>query len=163
MGYGYFVNERPLKADRATIWSYLVEPDKLANSEDHPVEIQSSKQVCDQVGDHWTEVHGAECDHDRVRWTVVACKAPLEYSIEGKQRGVRQRVTYLIAPGDGETAVVERIDFSLSLAGRFPQQILPWLLLGTGVLAKVGKGMSDTLDRLAGLTNEVDAVAPPEA
>jgi Polyketide cyclase / dehydrase and lipid transport len=149
MGYRYFENEQVLKSAPATIWGFLVDPAKLPHSPDHPVGIESSKTVCDRVGDHWTEVHGAECDHDRIRWSVVASDAPLRYCVEGRQRGIKQRVTYTLTPGDGGTTVVERIDFSLSLAGRFPQQVLSWLMLGTGLLAKVGKGMSDTLDRLA--------------
>ena len=42
---------------------------------------------------------------------------------------------------------------SPALTGRFPQQVLPWLLLGTGLLAKVAKGMTDTLDQLAAELN----------
>jgi Polyketide cyclase / dehydrase and lipid transport len=149
MGYRHVQDERLLKAEPETIWRFLVEPSESSKSESHPVVVESLKQLCDHVGDCWTEVHGAECDHDRVEWRVVSANAPHHYAYVGKQRGIKQRVAYALTPGGEGTTVVERIDFSPALTGRFPQQILPWLLLGTGLLAKVAKGMTDTLDQLA--------------
>ena len=142
---------RFVAAEPEVIWPLVSDPRWISAAGDHPVTVEpdaGSSTALTAVGDSWVEVHGEECDNDRVRWRVVASEAPGLIRIAGSQRGVRQVAEYKIVSTPGGALVKERIVFSPSFAGRPGQQVLPWLLLGTGLLAKFASGMNDIFDSL---------------
>lgn len=148
MGYRSFENTRELAVSPEELWPYVIDPISLAGEGRHPVEAEAETPINGAVGDTWIERHGPECDNDVVRWSVTRCEPKRLYEFRGSQRGVAQRVTYSIEPtADGKGSVVtERIVFSLGFAGKPTQHILPWILLVTGILARVGdEGNEDIL------------------
>ncbi len=55
------------------------------------------------TGDTWVEVHGEECDGERVPWEAVEARAPEFLRMDGWQTGIRQTATYELRPHDGGT------------------------------------------------------------
>jgi hypothetical protein len=162
MAYRSITDQRFIRADPASIWPYLAEPRKLAGVGDHPVEIESAHQKCDGIGDTWVEVHGAECDHQRVPWRVISAEYPRMYRCVGRQIGIKQTVEFTVTPVEDGSLVRHRIVFSPTLTGRSPEQLLTWLMLATGLLARVAKGMSDALDDLQLAADAEGADAQPD-
>lgn len=111
--------------------------DPRTRLESHPVEVQLSGNVTLTRTDSWIEQHGEECDHDRVQWRTTVADAPHRYTMRGSQRGITMTSDSHLTEFDGGTLIEDRLVFAPSIAGRFGQQILPWLLLAVGLLPKL--------------------------
>lgn len=131
-------------ADR--IWPLLVDPRPLASAGEHPVTVELPEGFLGVEGDQWVEVHGPECDDDRVPCRVLVATPFDLLRVSSKQRGIRQTIEHRLTSHGDHTFVEETITFAPTFAGRPLQHLMPWCLLVTGLLAWVARGMSDTLD-----------------
>ncbi|MFZ4893463.1 SRPBCC family protein [Plantibacter sp. Mn2098] len=138
MAYRSIETSETFAAEPAEIWRLLVDP--RIQLEDHPVTIEGPASFVGAVGERWVEQHGPECDDDRVEWTVIEAEFPTRYRMRGRQRGITQTSGYTLQAVDGGTLVIDRLVFGASFAGRFPQQLLPWALLATGLLPRILEG-----------------------
>jgi hypothetical protein len=145
VGYRSFEKGHWFAADPDRVWRLLVDPAALVELEGHGARVEPQVSAPVTVGDRWTEVHGTECDGDRVPWRVAALSLGSSVTQVGVQRGIRQTVTSTIHPHDGGTWLTQRVVFSPGVAGRPGQQVLPWLLLVLGLLGRLGAAQESPL------------------
>ncbi|MGY4645241.1 SRPBCC family protein [Cellulomonas sp. URHB0016] len=145
MAYRSFEQVHWFAAEPDRVWDLLVDPVTIVELEEHGSRVEPLVSAPVTVGDRWTEVHGAECDGDRVPWRVVASSIGSSLVEVGSQRGVRQTITSTIHPHDGGTLLTVKVVFSPGLSGRPGQQVLPWLLLAVGLLGKLGAAQESPL------------------
>ncbi|KRC59272.1 hypothetical protein ASE14_16075 [Agromyces sp. Root81] len=158
MGYRSFTNSRSIETTPDRLWAMLLDPRSMSVFADHPVSVAPSGPLQGVVGEAWTETHGPECDDDRVRCVLVAVERSRRLRLRTKQRGVEQTVEYTLTPVDGaRTELRERIVFAPTFAGKPGQHIISWLLLLTGLLAKLGNDEGKSLEALARAVPRADA------
>ncbi|MDH6679906.1 hypothetical protein M2284_004131 [Rhodococcus sp. LBL1] len=148
MGYASFTNWRRLEGDPDVIWHSFTHPAETALYEEHKTETVLSPDFAMTAGHSWDSKHGEECDFDVVRWTIARHVPNEVFEFSGKQRGIRQTVVLTMEPTDGGHIVTETIRFRPALEGKPGAQLLSWLLLATGLLAKVGDDHGENLDLL---------------
>ncbi|MDH6195959.1 hypothetical protein M2272_002599 [Mycobacterium frederiksbergense] len=148
MGYASFTNWRRLEGDPDLIWHALTHPAETQQYEEHKTETVLGPNFTMAAGHSWESKHGEECDHDVVRWTITRHVPGKVFEFTGKQRGIRQNVLLTMESADGGHIVTESIRFRPALAGRPGAQLLSWLLVATGLLAKVGDDHGENLDLL---------------
>ncbi|GAA4483468.1 hypothetical protein GCM10023094_35060 [Rhodococcus olei] len=148
MGYASFTNWRRLEGDPDLIWHAFTHPAETELYEAHRTETVLGHDFTMAAGHGWDSKHGAECDFDVVRWTITRHVPNEVFEFSGTQRGIRQDVLLTMEPADGGHIVTETIRFRPALAGKPGTQLLSWLLLATGLLAKVGDDHGENLDLL---------------
>jgi hypothetical protein len=148
MGYASFTNCRRLEGDPDVIWHAFTHPVESGLYEEHKTETVLPPDFAMAAGHSWDSKHGAECDFDVVRWTIARHVPNTVFEFSGKQRGIRQDVVLAMEPTDGGHIVTETIRFRPAFAGPLGAQLVCWLLLATGLLAKVGDDHGETLDLL---------------
>ncbi|MGW6379550.1 hypothetical protein ACWFRB_26125 [Rhodococcus sp. NPDC055112] len=148
MGYASFTNWRLLEGDPDAIWHAFTHPTESGLYEEHKTETVLGPDFEMAAGHGWDSKHGEECDFDVVRWTITRHEPNRVLEFSGKQRGIRQDVVLTMEPGDGGHVVTETIRFRPAFKGKPGAQLLSWLLLTTGLLAKVGDDHGETLDLL---------------
>ena len=152
------MNSRIIETTPDRLWAILLDPVAMSEFADHPVSVEPSGRLQGAVGETWTEMHGPECDDDRVQCVLVAVEPARRLRLRTKQRGVEQTVEYTLTPMDGSrTELQERIVFTPTFAGRPGQHIVSWLLLVTGLLAKLGNDEGRSLEALARAATRADA------
>ncbi len=149
MGYASFTNRRTLEGDPDLIWHAFTHPVETSLYEEHKTEAVLPPDFEMAAGHGWDSKHGAECDFDVVRWTIVRHVPNEVFEISGKQRGIRQNVVLTMEPADGGHLVTETVRFRPALGGKPGAQLLSWLLLATGLLGRVGDDHGENLDLLA--------------
>lgn len=161
MGYRSFTNSRSIETTPDRLWAILLDARAMSEFAEHPVSVEPSGPLQGVVGETWTETHGPECDDDRVQCKLVAVDRPRRLRLSTKQRGVKQTVEYTLMPIDGaRTELQERIVFAPTLAGKPGQHVISWLLLLTGLLAKLGNDEGKSLDALARAATRDDGDRP---
>lgn len=148
MGYASFTNRRRLDGDPDVIWHAFTHPMETGLYEEHKTETVLGPDFAMAAGHGWDSKHGEECDFDVVRWTITRHVPNEVFEFSGKQRGIRQDVVLTMEPTDGGHIVTETIHFRPTLAGKPGAQLLSWLLLATGLLAKVGNDRGENLGLL---------------
>lgn len=148
MGYASFSNWRRLEGDRHTIWNAFTHPMECQKYEEHKTETVLPPDFEMAAGQSWDSRHGEECDFDVVRWSITKYvpNEVVEYS--GKQRGIRQQVALTMEPEGNGYVLTETIRFRPAFAGHLGSQLVSWLLLASGLLAKVGDDKGEFLDLL---------------
>ena len=125
----YFLDAPPEK-----VWSLVADPTVIEELVAHGVTFEPELHGPVSTGDTWVEVHGPECDGDRVPWTVVEARAPQLVRLRGWQSGMRQESTFELTPHDGGTMLRSRLTLTPSLRGRSRQRPLTWLFFAVGLL-----------------------------
>ncbi|WP_430334205.1 SRPBCC domain-containing protein [Rhodococcus sp. ACT016] len=148
MGYASFTNWRRLEGDPNLIWHAFTHPSETAQYEEHKTETVLGPDFAMAAGDCWDSKHGEECDLDVVRWTITRHVPNEVFEFTGKQRGIRQNVMLTMEPADCGHIVTETIHFRPAFDGKLGTQLLSWLLLATGLLAKLGDDRGENLDLL---------------
>ncbi|WJJ14574.1 SRPBCC domain-containing protein (plasmid) [Prescottella equi] len=148
MGYVSFTNRRRLEGDPEVIWRAFTHPLETAQYEDHQTETVLGPDFDMVAGHSWDNKHGEECDFDVVRWTITRHVPNEVFEFTGKQRGIRQNVVLTMEPADRGHILTETIHFRPAIDGKLGTQLLSWLLLSTGLLAKVGNDHGENLDLL---------------
>ncbi|WP_458682735.1 SRPBCC family protein [Prescottella equi] len=148
MGYASFTNWRRLEGDPEVIWHAFTHPSETAQYEDHQTETVLGPDFDMAAGHSWDSKHGEECDFDVVRWTITRHIPNERFEFTGKQRGIRQNVVLTMEPTDHGHILTETIHFRPAIDGKPGTQLLSWLLLSTGLLAKVGNDHGENLDLL---------------
>lgn len=150
MGYRSFTNNRSIETTPERLWAMLLDPRAMSQFADHPVTVEPSGPLQGVVGETWTETHGPECDDDRVHCVIVDVDHARRLRLSTRQRGVKQTVEYTLTSIDGaRTELQERIVFAPTFAGKPGQHPISWLLLVTGLLAKLGNDDGASLEALA--------------
>ncbi|OYD61145.1 hypothetical protein BDB13_6091 [Rhodococcus sp. OK302] len=148
MGYASFTNSRRLEGNPDLIWHAFTHPVESGLYEEHKTETVLWPDFSMTAGHGWDSRHGEECDFDVVRWTITRHVPNAVFEFSGKQRGIRQNVVLSMEPADGGHIVTETIRFRPAFEGKPGAQLLSWMLLVTGLLAKVGDDHGDSLDLL---------------
>ncbi|QBJ96009.1 hypothetical protein ERC79_08505 [Rhodococcus sp. ABRD24] len=148
MGYASFTNWRRLNGDPDLIWHAFTHPSESTQYEEHKTETVLAPDFAMDAGHSWDSKHGEECDFDVVRWTITRHVPNRVFEFTGKQRGIRQNVTLTMDPTDDGYILTETIRFRPAFAGKPGAHLLTWLMLATGVLAKVGDDHGESLDLL---------------
>lgn len=144
------MNTRSIETSADRLWALLLNPQAMSEFAEHPVSVEPGGPLQGVVGETWTETHGPECDDDRVQCRLVAVDHLRRLRLITKQRGVKQTVEYTLTPVHGAgIALQERIVFAPTFAGKPGQQIISWLLLLSGLLAKFGNDEGKSLELLA--------------
>ena len=118
MGYRSFEQGHWFAAEPDRVWRLLVDPVAIVELDEHGSRVEPPIAAPVTVGDRWTEVHGDECDGDRVPWRVVALSVGSSITEVGAQRGIRQTVTSTVHPHDGGTWLTVKVVFAPGVAGR---------------------------------------------
>lgn len=148
MAYRSVTEGRFIAAPPSRIWPYLADPRALAGHGEHTVSIEPDQVYTGAAGETWTEIHGPECDNDRVPCRVVSSVPEQTLTVATRQRGVKQTIEYTLTEVPAGTWVEEHITFSPVFEGELNQRLVSWSLLFTGLLAWAAKGMSETLSLL---------------
>ena len=150
MGYRSFTNSRRIETTPDRLWAMLLDPRAMSQFADHPVSVEPNGSLRGTVGETWIETHGPECDDDRVHCVIIDVDRSRRLRLSTKQRGVKQTVEYTLTSIDGaRTELEERIVFAPTFAGKPGQHLASWLLLVTGLLAKLGNDEGRSLEALA--------------
>ena len=125
----YFVDAPPEK-----VWPLVADPTVIEELVAHGVTFEPELRGPVSTGDTWVEVHGPECDDDRVPWKVVEARAPELVRLHGWQSGMRLESTFELSPHDGGTMLRNSLTLTPTLRGRSKQRPLTWLLFAVGLL-----------------------------
>ena len=134
MGYRTSTDVYFLDAPPEKVWTLVADPTVIEELVAHGVTFEPELSGPVSTGDAWVEVHGPECDDDRVPWEVVEARAPEVVRLRGWQSGMRQESTFELTPHDGGTMLRSRLTLTPSLRGRSKQRPLTWLLFAVGLL-----------------------------
>ena len=134
VGYRTSTDVYFLDAPPERVWALVADPTVVEELVAHGVTFEPPLGGPVSTGDTWVEVHGAECDDDRVPWTAVEARAPELLRLHGLQSGMRQESTYELSPHDGGTMLRTRLTLTPTLRGRSKQRPLTWLLFAVGIL-----------------------------
>ena len=134
VGYRTSTDVYFLDAPPERVWELVADPTVIEELVAHGVTFEPERHGPASVGETWVEVHGPECNGDRVPWTVVEARAPELIRLHGWQSGMRQEATYELSPHDGGTMLRTRLTLTPTLRGRSKERPLTWLLFATGVL-----------------------------
>ena len=134
MGYRTSTDVYFLDASPERVWALVADPTVIEELVAHGVTFEPERSGPVSTGDTWVEVHGPECDGDRVPWTAVEARAPELVRLHGWQSGMRQESTFELTPHDGGTMLRTRLTLTPSLRGRSKERPLTWLLFAVGLL-----------------------------
>ena len=118
MGYRTSTDVYFLDAPPEKVWTLVADPTVIEELVAHGVTFEPELQGPVSTGDTWVEVHGPECDDDRVPWEVVEARAPEVVRLHGWQSGMRQESTFELTPHDGGTILRTRLTLTPTLRGR---------------------------------------------
>lgn len=148
MGYTSISNTAVLNGNPQKLWEAFAHPAISNLYAEHKVTFVPPKGFALATGQSWEEQHGEECDYDKVSWNITNHENQSVLEFRGKQAGVLQRVRLSMEPTDQGYRLTETIRFSPATGGKFGSSIFAWLLLGTGILAKMSDDKGRTFDLL---------------
>lgn len=134
MGYRTSTDVYFLDAPPERVWRVVADPTVIEELVAHGVTFEPELRGPVSTGDTWVEVHGPECDGDRVPWEVVEARAPELVRLHGWQSGIRQEVTHALSAHDGGTMLRTTLTLTPTLRGRSKERPRTWLLFAVGVL-----------------------------
>lgn len=154
MGSRYFnhTEEFFVEADPEAVWRVLADPTALAGS--HPIEVKPEGHIALTAGDRWIESHRqCGCGGDDVIWTTLVAENPTTYVKRGRQAGTTMTDTVRLRPKGSGCILRNRLAFSPSFVGRFPEKLVTWRRIATGKLPKMVV-TEEFLDRFACILSE---------
>ena len=134
MGYRTSTDVYFLDAPPERVWELVADPTVIEELVAHGVTFEPAPDGPVSTGDTWVEVHGPECNDDRVPWKVVEARPPQIVRLHGWQSGMRQESTFELTPHDGGTILRTRLTLTPTLRGRSKERPLTWLLFAVGIL-----------------------------
>lgn len=164
MGYTSFSNSAVMTGNPDEIWEAFAHPAISNLYAEHKISFVPPEGFTLTPGQSWEEHHGEECDYDKVSWTITHHVEQSVLEFRGKQTGVLQRIQLRMEPAENGYRLTETIHFSPTTGGKVGNSIFAWLLLGTGVLAKMSNDKGQTFELLLDyLTNGAKNTAPGES
>lgn len=148
VGYASFSNSGVVVGNPDRIWEAFAHPEIAAMYAEHQVRVVPSPGFELAVGNSWAEHHGEECGFDVVLWTITRYEPRSVIEFRGRQTGVLQRVRLAMEPSETGHRLTEEISFSPAIAGQAGPSVIAWLLLATGLLARLGNDQGQTFELL---------------